>query len=96
MIETIVEQDSAALMMFLEGESPSEEKLKELIQKGTPKLSFLLFLTGTVFKNKGIPPLLDDVIDYVPSPLELEAIILVTDDGEDNLRAFSDKSLSLP
>ena len=53
LIETIVEQDSAALIMFLEGESPSEEKLKELIQKGTPKLSFVLFSQGLPLKIRG-------------------------------------------
>merc|ERR1712238_520111 len=91
LIETVVEQDDEALMMFLEGESPSEEKLKELIRKGTLNLSFVPVLTGTPFKNKGVQPLLDAVIDYMPSPLEVEAITGVTDDGEETFRASSDK-----
>jgi len=91
LIETVVEQDDEALMMFLEGESPSEEKLKELIRKGTLNLSFVPVLTGTAFKNKGVQPLLDAVIDYMPSPLEVEAITGVTDDGEETFRASSDK-----
>merc|ERR1711865_1062073 len=91
LIETVVEQDDEALMMFLEGESPSEEKLKELIRKGTLNLSFVPVLTGTAFKNKGVQPLLDAVIDYMPSPVDVEAINGIDEDDEPVTRPSSDK-----
>merc|ERR1712161_142799 len=91
LIETVVEHDDDVLNEYLEGNNPSEEKLKDLIRKGTLNLSFVPVLTGTAFKNKGVQPLLDAVIDYMPSPLEVEAITGVTDDGEETFRASSDK-----
>merc|ERR1711957_323112 len=91
LIETVVEQDDEALMMFLEGESPSEEKLKELIRKGTLNLSFVPVLTGTAFKNKGVQPLLDAVVDYLPSPVEVDAIKGIDSDTEEEcVRESSD------
>ena len=82
LIETVVEQDDEALMMFLEGESPSEEKLKELIRKDALNLSFLPILAGTAFKNKGTQSFLDAVIDYMPSPLEFIVITGFIDDND--------------
>ncbi|XBQ16225.1 MAG: elongation factor G [Oceanicaulis sp.] len=71
LIETAVEQDEAALEAYLEGEEPSEEKLKELIRKGTILLAFNPILCGTAFKNKGVQPLLDAVVDYLPAPTDV-------------------------
>jgi elongation factor G len=91
LIELAVEQDEDALMMYLEGEEPDLETLKKLIRKGTLNLSFVPVLTGTAFKNKGVQPLLDAVVDFMPSPLEVEAIKGISEDGEtDMVRLSSD------
>merc|ERR1711935_567409 len=84
------EQDEDVLMEYLEGEAPSPETLKRLIRKGTLNLDMVPVLTGTAFKNKGVQPLLDAVIDYMPSPLEVLAIAGVTEDGEVTERKSSD------
>ncbi len=91
LIETIVEVDEDALMAYLEGEEPDVPTMKKLIRQGTLDLSFVPVLTGTAFKNKGVQPLLDAIIDYMPSPVEVEAIAGVTDDGEETKRLSSDK-----
>merc|ERR1711920_909729 len=90
LVELAVEQDEDALMAYLEGEEPDVETLKKLIRKGTLNLSFVPVLTGTAFKNKGVQPLLDAVVDYMPSPLEVEAIAGTTEDGEAIVRNSSD------
>ncbi|WP_306017552.1 elongation factor G [Oceanicaulis sp. MMSF_3324] len=74
LVETAVEQDEAAMEAYLEGEEPSEEKLKELIRKGTIELAFNPILCGTAFKNKGVQPLLDAVVDFLPSPVDIASI----------------------
>jgi len=74
MIEIAVEQDEEALMAYLEGEEPSMEKLKDCIRLGTLNFAFTPICTGTAFKNKGVQPLLDAIIDYMPSPLDVPAI----------------------
>ncbi|MEA1941884.1 MAG: elongation factor G [Pseudomonadota bacterium] len=74
MIELAVEQDEAAMEAYLEGEEPSEETLKALIRKGCIELAFNPVLCGTAFKNKGVQPLLDAVVDYLPSPVDIAAI----------------------
>ena len=71
MIETAVEQDEEAMEAYLEGEEPSVEKLRELLRKGTLALDFVPVLGGAAFKNKGVQPLLNAVIDYLPSPLDV-------------------------
>ena len=90
LIELAVEQDEDALMAYLEGEMPDVDTLKKLIRKGTLSLSFVPVLTGTAFKNKGVQPLLDAVVDYMPSPLEVLAIKGVDEDGNDIKRFSSD------
>jgi len=90
LVELAVEQDEDVLMEYLEGETPSPETLKRLIRKGTLNLDLVPVLTGTAFKNKGVQPLLDAVIDYMPSPLEVLAIAGVTEDGEETERKSSD------
>ncbi len=74
MIETAVEVDEAALEAYLEGTEPDVETLKKLIRKGTCAGTFYPVLCGSAFKNKGVQPLLDAVIDYLPSPLEVPPI----------------------
>lgn len=90
LVEVAVEQDEDVLMEYLEGEMPDPETLKRLIRKGTLNLDLVPVLTGTAFKNKGVQPLLDAVIDYMPSPLEVLAIAGVTEDGEETERKSSD------
>ena len=90
LVELAVELDEDVLMSYLEGEEPDIPTLKRLIRLGTLNLSFVPVLTGTAFKNKGVQPLLDAVVDYMPSPLDVEAIAGVTEDGEDTLRNSSD------
>merc|ERR1711906_64584 len=85
------EQDEEALMEYLEGNEPDEATLKMLLRKGTLNLSFVPVLTGTAFKNKGVQPLLDAVVDYLPSPVEVEAIKGIDlDTEEDTIRESSD------
>ncbi|KAL3925383.1 MAG: hypothetical protein SGILL_000442 [Bacillariaceae sp.] len=90
LVELAVEQDEDALMQYLEGEMPDADTLKRLIRQGTLNLDMVPVLTGTAFKNKGVQPLLDAVIDYMPSPLDVLAIAGVTEDGEPTERKSSD------
>jgi elongation factor G len=73
LIENAVEQDDDAMMAYLEGEEPDAETLKKLVRKGTLSLSFVPVLGGSAFKNKGVQPLLNAVIDFLPSPLDVPA-----------------------
>jgi len=83
LVELAVEQDEDALMEYLEGNEPDVATLKNLIREGTLNLSFVPVLTGTAFKNKGVQPLLDAVVDYLPSPVDVLAIKGVKEDDED-------------
>merc|ERR1719189_367108 len=76
-------------MAYLEGEEPDVPTLKKLIRQGTLNLSFVPVLTGTAFKNKGVQPLLDAVVDYMPSPLEVEAIKGTSVDGDEDMERLS-------
>ena len=73
LIELAVEQDDEAMEAFLEGEEPDVETLQKLIRKGTLNMSFVPVLCGTAFKNKGVQPMLNAVIDYLPGPLDVPA-----------------------
>lgn len=72
LIETAVEQDDAAMEMYLEGEEPSLDVLKACIRKGTIALDFFPTYCGSSFKNKGVQNVLDGVVDYLPCPTEVE------------------------
>ena len=74
MIEKAVEEDDTIMEKYLEGSEPTTEELKLCIRKGTLKGSFVPVLTGSAFKNKGVQPLLDAVIDYMPSPIDVESV----------------------
>ncbi len=74
LIETVVEQDDDVMMAYLEGEEPDAATLKKLIRKGTLARAFVPVLCGSAFKNKGVQPLLDAVVDYMPSPLDVPPI----------------------
>jgi len=71
LVEMAVEMDDQAMEDFFEGKEISVETLKKCIRKGTLSMSFVPVFCGTAFKNKGVQPLLDAVIDYLPSPLDL-------------------------
>lgn len=74
LIEQAVELDEAATEAYLEGKMPSEEQLKALIRKGTIANAFVPILCGSAFKNKGVQPMLDAVVDYLPSPLDVPPV----------------------
>ena len=74
MIESAVENDEAAMEDYLEGNEPSPEKLRELIRIGTIAAEYFPVLCGSAFKNKGVQPLLDAVVDFLPSPVDIPAV----------------------
>ncbi|VAX05275.1 Translation elongation factor G [hydrothermal vent metagenome] len=83
MLDMVVEQDEAVMEAYLEGEEPSVETLKALIRKGTIAGHFVPVLTGTAFKNKGVQTLLDAVVDFMPSPLDIKDVEGVAVDSDD-------------
>ena len=74
LVEMAVEQDEQAMEDYLEGKEVSIETLKKCIRKGTLAQDFVPVFCGTAFKNKGVQPLLDAVVDYLPSPMDIPAI----------------------
>ena len=82
MIETAVEQDDAALEAYLGGEEPSIETLKACIRKGTIAFSFVPVLCGSAFKNKGVQPMLDAVVDFLPAPTDIPNVVGIKPDSD--------------
>jgi elongation factor G len=74
LVETAVEEDEAVIEAYLDGKEPSEEQLRMCIRKGTCGFRFVPVLCGSAFKNKGVQPLLDAVVDYLPSPIDVPAV----------------------
>ncbi|MBI1329981.1 MAG: elongation factor G [Alphaproteobacteria bacterium] len=74
LVEAAVEQDEAILEAYLDGKMPSYEDLKKCIRKGTTAFAFVPVMCGSAFKNKGVQPLLDAVVDFLPSPLDIPAV----------------------
>jgi elongation factor G len=72
LVELAVEQDEEAMEAYLEGEEPTEEKLRALIRKATLEMAFVPVLCGSAFKNKGVQPMLNAVVDYLPGPLDVK------------------------
>ncbi|GFO82604.1 MAG: elongation factor G [Methyloceanibacter sp.] len=97
LIEQAVEVDEEAMEAYLEGKEIPEETLKKLIRKGACDLEFVPILCGSAFKNKGVQPLLDAVVDYLPSPLDVPAIkaIDVKTEEEVDRPASDDAPLSM-
>jgi elongation factor G len=85
LVEAAVEMDDTALEAYLGGEEPSEETLIKCIRKGTVAFKFVPVLCGSAFKNKGVQPLLDAVVDYLPSPSDVAAIKGVKMGSEDEI-----------
>mgnify|MGYP002882300163 FL=1 len=73
LIETALEQDDDLMEAYLEGEEPSVDDIKKCVRKGTRDLAFFPTFCGSAFKNKGIQPVLNAVVDYLPNPTEVEA-----------------------
>ncbi|HKL54990.1 MAG TPA: elongation factor G [Roseovarius sp.] len=86
LIENAVEMDDAAMEAYLEGEEPDEPTLRSLIRKGTLSMSFVPVLAGSAFKNKGVQPLLNAVIDYLPGPLDVPPYMGFSPDDETETR----------
>ena len=75
LIELAVDMDDDAMEAYLEGDEPDVDTLRKLIRKGTLAMSFVPVLAGSAFKNKGVQPLLNAVIDYLPGPLDVPAYV---------------------
>ena len=90
LVEMAVEQDDGAMEAYLEGDEPSEEKLLDCIRKGTVEGAFVPVLLGSAFKNKGVQPLLDAVVDFLPSPVDVPAVKGLLDNDEPATRQSSD------
>ncbi len=83
LVETAVEQDDDLMEAYLEGEEPSIEQIKACIRKGTRTMDFFPTYCGSAFKNKGIQLVLDAVVDYLPSPTEVDPQPLTDEEGND-------------
>jgi elongation factor G len=92
LIDAVVEQDDAVLEAYFEGTMPDNDTIKRLIRKGTIAQHFVPMVCGTAFKNKGVQPLLDAVVDYLPSPLDIPDVagVSVQDAEEAMTRPASD------
>ena len=97
LVEMAVEVDEEAMEAYLEGNEPDEAKLKSLIRRGTIDNTFTPIFTGSAFKNKGVQPLLDAVVDYLPSPVDVAAIkgIDAKTDEEITVKSSDDVPLSM-
>ncbi|ASM51530.1 elongation factor G [Pseudoalteromonas espejiana DSM 9414] len=84
LIETAVEQDDDLMEAYMEGEVPSLEDIKRCIRKGTRDLAFFPTFCGSAFKNKGVQLVLDAVVDYLPSPTEVDPQPLMDEEGVEN------------
>jgi elongation factor G len=90
MVEAAVELDDAAMTTYLEGKEPDEATLKKLIRKAVLSAAFFPVLCGSAFKNKGVQPLLDAVVDYLPSPLDVPSIKGIDEKGNEVVRKADD------
>ncbi|SDL82959.1 elongation factor G [Paracoccus chinensis] len=92
MIELAVEQDDEAMEAYLEGNEPDEATLRSLIRKGTLSLAFFPVTAGSAFKNKGVQPLLNSVIDFLPAPTDVPALMGFAPDDETEERNIARKA----
>ncbi|MEO1242194.1 MAG: elongation factor G [Pseudomonadota bacterium] len=97
MIETVVELDEGVMEAYLEGNEPDTDTIKRLIRKGTCEVEFHPVLCGSAFKNKGVQPMLDAVVDYLPSPIEVPPIKGVHPDTDEEMvrKSSDDEPLSM-
>jgi len=92
LLETIVTSDDALMEKYLSGEELTEEEVKRAIRKGTLAFDFVPILCGSAFKNKGVQPMLDAVIDYLPSPLDIPPAQGVKPNSEDIIERKASES----
>jgi elongation factor G len=90
-VEYIAEHDDALVEKYLSGEKITADELRGSIRRSTIALKLVPVLAGSAFKNKGIQPLLDAVVDFLPSPLDVPPVEGITPDGEVELRRASDE-----
>ena len=91
LIESVAETDDALMEKYLEEEEITEEEIKAALRKGTIDGSIMPMLCGSAFKNKGVQVLLDAVVDYLPSPLDVPPIKGVLDNGTESVRKADDE-----
>jgi elongation factor G len=92
LIDMAVEEDDDLMAAYLDGNEPSEADLKRCIRKGTTNFHFVPVMCGSAFKNKGVQPLLDAVVDYLPSPLDIPAVKGIDPKGNEVERPADDKA----
>jgi elongation factor G len=90
MIETAVEMDDAVMEKYLAGTEPTVAELKNCIRKGTVAFKFVPVLNGAAFKNKGVQPMLDAVIDFLPSPIDIPPVEVHLPDSEETTTRKAD------
>ena len=90
LIEHVAEQDEELMMKYLEGEEITIDEIKKVIRKSTIDNTMVPVCCGSSYKNKGVQKMLDAVVDYMPSPLDVPAITGVTPDGNEEARHSSD------
>ncbi|MGN0903890.1 MAG: elongation factor G [Alphaproteobacteria bacterium] len=91
LVETVVEEDDQAMEDYLEGKDISYETLQKCLRKGTIAMNFVPVLCGSAFKNKGVQAMLDAVVDYLPSPVDIPPVVGVDPaNGEEVIRLSSD------
>ena len=90
MVEKICELDDDLMMAYLDGEEPTNEQLKAVMRKGTCECTIIPVCCGTAYRNKGVQKLLDAVIDFMPSPIDIPAIEGTDDEGNPVVRHSSD------
>jgi elongation factor G len=91
MVEMVAETDDLLMDKYLKGEELNEDELRSGIRKGCIALTFTPMMCGSAFKNKGVQPMLDAVVSYMPSPLDIAAIKGVDTDGNEVIRKADDK-----
>ncbi|GGA65463.1 elongation factor G [Pelagibacterium lentulum] len=92
LIEAAVEMDEAAMEAYLEGEMPDNDTIRKLLRKGICNVEFFGVLCGSAFKNKGVQPLLDAVVDFLPSPIDIPAIKGIDAKTEEAIERHADDS----
>ncbi len=92
LIELAVEHDDAAMEAYLDGTEPDAATLKQCIRRGTCSLAFVPVLNGTAFKNKGVQPLLDAVVDFLPSPIDVPDMLGLKPGSDEQVVRKSDDS----
>ena len=83
LMDAVADQDEELMMLYLEGEEIDPDQIRSAIRKATLDIHMTPVFVGSAFKNKGVQPLLDGVVDYLPSPLDRPPVVGITPDGEE-------------